>query len=260
MQERNVDFFSDFPMTNWARFFSRMKNRALLRIFTSSLSKGNKGKVLEIGPGDGEFLRSLRSKGLNVSGADISEKICRQIQARLGILMHHGGIESIEQKTTYDGVVANHVVEHVVDAPDFLRKIRSLLKDSGIFLLTCPNIESWDAGWSGWGGYQAYHACYYTPKALSLLVNQASFEIIFLGTRESFSAPWDTLYQTLVVGADPFSEAEMVRAVSGRRRNIVVTFFGNLIKAIFCFGFYPLRKWFEMKQRGDEIVLVARAK
>lgn len=216
--------------------------------------------MLEIGPGDGEFLRSLRAKGLNVSGADISEKICRRIEERLGVPMHQGSIESIEHKKTYDGVVANHVVEHVSDASDFLRKIRSLLEDSAILLLTCPNVESWDAAWSGWSGYQAYHARYYTSKALSLLVNQAGFEIIFLSTRESFSAPWDTLYQTLVVGADPFSEAEIARTVSAGRRNVVVTFFGNLIKAIFCFGFYPLRKWLGIKQRGDEIVLLARAK
>jgi len=106
--------------------------------------KGRKLNVLDVGCGDGTVSRLFLEAGNHVSGVDIvPEFVDRAIE------------KAIEAKTadvTKDGlpfsegemdvIYAGAFIEHLYDPEFFLRECHRVLTDTGILILSTPNIAS----------------------------------------------------------------------------------------------------------------------
>lgn len=104
-------------------------------------------RVLDVGVGHGFLAAALKKAGHKVSGLDFfyqdeAKRVCRQFRIPLLLL----NVESHElpfKKKTFDAVVLAEVIEHLNSDPLIpLVKIRELLKDDGILVLTTPNALS----------------------------------------------------------------------------------------------------------------------
>lgn len=100
--------------------------------------KVHPGKILDIGCGLGWILSSL-SNEWDKYGIEIS-KFASNHAAQFGNI-HNGALDNFEG-SEFDVIIMNHVIEHLVDPVGALKKIRGLLKPSGIFIIGTPDFDS----------------------------------------------------------------------------------------------------------------------
>ena len=148
-------------------------------------------KVLDAGCGNGWFSQRLNQAGFSVAAIDSSTSGIQQgvrggneIDYRVGsvyddLLASFGG--------KFDVVVALEVVEHLYDPRFFVRRVRDVLNDRGVFVLSTPyhgylkNLAlavsgKLDAHFSAlWDGG---HIKFWSRRTLSALLEEAGFEFV----------------------------------------------------------------------------------
>ena len=108
------------------------------------------GRVLEVGCGNGLFLRGLRDEGYEVQGLEMSTGDVAYARERFGLPVIHGTLDSVSLPTEhYDAVVLIYVLEHVLDPRGVVAHIYRLLKPGGWLVLGLPVIDSLQARWLG---------------------------------------------------------------------------------------------------------------
>lgn len=100
-----------------------------------------KKKVLEIGCGEG-YGTNFLSKYADVIGIDIDEESIDHAKKKYGFFFFKfDGIKIPYNNNSFDIVVSLQVIEHVKDVQGYLREIKRVLKDKGIFYVSTPNKE-----------------------------------------------------------------------------------------------------------------------
>lgn len=102
------------------------------------------GDVLELGYGDGLFTEKLVDLGHAVTLVEGAESLVVKSRAKYGeqIRVHHTLFEEFETPSSFDYVIATHVLEHVDDPIAVLNRIKTWLKPSGKLIVIVPNKES----------------------------------------------------------------------------------------------------------------------
>ncbi len=107
------------------------------------------GKGLDIGCGNGKFIRDMNSLAWQFEGVEfnpIAVDICR----RAGLKVFHGDLHTAEFKdNSFDLVTARHVIEHIPDPTIFMREIARILKKRGRLVIKTPNSNALGRRWFG---------------------------------------------------------------------------------------------------------------
>jgi len=160
-----------------------------------------RGRLLEIGCGNGRLLHLSRQAGWTVSGLEISAFLAQEVTRRLGIPVIVADIGEYEMTSRpnddkYDLIVLRHVLEHLPDPRSVMAVIRSLLVEEGHVLLEFPNIEGLDCQCKRWlrrmrlmhkkypPSYKPGHCNEYCRKSFQYLVDQTGFALV---TWETYS-------------------------------------------------------------------------
>lgn len=99
----------------------------------SKITEHNPSSILEIGCGEGAFLKKIKT-AYAVKAREYNESAIRKLL--------ESGIELDMPDDKYDFVVAFQVLEHVPDTREFLQLCIDKLNDGGHLLLTVPNQDS----------------------------------------------------------------------------------------------------------------------
>ncbi len=104
-----------------------------------------RGRVLDIGCGDGLMLSLLRDRGCEVAGVDLSEEAVRKCQARgIACQVIDIGTQSIPlEMGSFDTVIMIDVLEHVYDPSVVLKKAADAA--GHMLVLSVPNFSSFPA-------------------------------------------------------------------------------------------------------------------
>ena len=97
--------------------------------------------VLDVGHGDGRFLRFVQEIGHQASGVEIDPKAVEQAR-NSGLNSHQGDIDtalSIWGDNSFDYVTMSHVIEHVYEPRHVLSVASRLLRPGGKLWIECPN-------------------------------------------------------------------------------------------------------------------------
>lgn len=137
------------------------------------------GDVLDIGCGDGDFLRTMRKRGWNVTGVELTDETRKKLK---GIGIQAIGPEEWPNipNASFDAVTLWHALEHLHKPDDVLKRVRCLLKPEGVCFIVVPNAASPQAQRDGslWFGYDApRHLWHFTPATLERLLIQTGFVI-----------------------------------------------------------------------------------
>lgn len=146
-------------------------------------------RILDVGSGDGFHLGVLRDYGKKtwtLEGVDTDERAVA-IGNRSGLKIHHGSLESVGlPKESFDLVLLIQTVEHVVDPPELLRQIRSLLRPGGRLVLVTDNTGSLDFRFFKgcyWGGYHfPRHRYLFNSNTMRVLAAKAELDVEKLTT------------------------------------------------------------------------------
>jgi SAM-dependent methyltransferase len=110
-----------------------------------SLVRGNPKRVLEIGCASGQTLGYMRDRGAEYTvGVEYSPDVAALAVARGVGRIIVGNIENLEldfEPTSFDLLIAGHVLEHLSDPWKVLRKLRRLLRIGGQLVGALPNVR-----------------------------------------------------------------------------------------------------------------------
>ena len=103
----------------------------------------NKGRLLDVGAGDGTFLRLAKEAGFEVCGTEISAYAGERIGELYSAPISIGGLhEAGYPSEHFDIVTLYHVIEHVDDPARYLSEAHRILRTGGLLVVACPNVES----------------------------------------------------------------------------------------------------------------------
>jgi len=103
---------------------------------------------LDVGPGNGDFVKYLVKKGFSGETIDISQKSIEDLKRDLGnnsnVVIKKDSIFTYKPKKKYDIISAFEVLEHIKDDVGAIRRIYSLLTPGGRFLVSIPaRMKEW---------------------------------------------------------------------------------------------------------------------
>lgn len=107
--------------------------------FLPRLSQGS--SLLDVGSGNGDFLRTASGAGWEVAGVEPDPK-ARKLASAEGVDVRETLQDWAEHSGSFHYVTASHVIEHVHDPVEFLSMIRNLIAPGGRLYLQTPNIDA----------------------------------------------------------------------------------------------------------------------
>lgn len=136
------DHYDELYYRDWI-YAQRSRRRKMWAKRMEHLAKYRmKGRLLDVGCGDGAFLAAAREAGWEVSGTETSPYACDFAGKLLGADIFCGELtEARYPDDHYDAVTLWHVLEHVTDPLGYLTEVHRILKPSGVLILAVPNVH-----------------------------------------------------------------------------------------------------------------------
>ena len=139
--------------------------------------QSNKGQILDIGAGTGDFLLVAKNNGWQTIGVEPSE--------RAKSIAINKGISFVEQTSelennSFDVISMWHVLEHVLDLDRQIKELKRLLKPTGTLIIAVPNFKSFDAKHYGkfWAAYDVpIHFWHFSKTAIKLLFEKEEMKL-----------------------------------------------------------------------------------
>ena len=145
-----------------------------------------KGKILDVGFGNGFFLAAAQEAGWEVRGIDPSAMNCETAKKKFGLDLERGSLEEFSPSELFDAISFWDVLEHLPDPSQVLQKARALLKPEGVLMIGIPNDRSLLTALASLLGrlgmrkpirkiYFLEHVCYYSLPSLTFLLERNGF-------------------------------------------------------------------------------------
>lgn len=143
--------------------------------------------LLEIGCGEGLFIKEVQKLVSSVKGIEPTILYATYAKNTLNLDVQPGVIEDIDfPPMSFNIITIFHVLEHLQNPAEVLRKAYSWLKPEGILIIEVPNIESPYARYKGenWEMINPEHKFYFSPNSLKYLLEENHFELISMKARD----------------------------------------------------------------------------
>lgn len=138
-------------------------------------------RLLDVGFGNGGFLKLAGEMGWNAEGIDFDTKAVEVARAQ-GLKVRCGSVdELLKQNVQYDVITISHVIEHVQAPCQLLKELYRLLTPGGMLWLETPNLESTGACRFGpdWMALDPpRHLLLFNPQSLRTCLHDAGFQEI----------------------------------------------------------------------------------
>jgi len=142
---------------------------------------------LDVGCGDGRFLRVMEQLGVPRSGLyglELDKRVVERLrgQGYSGVFCERAEDVGSLPEGGIDVVTMFHVIEHVDNPGTVIGRVCGWLSPGGVFALETPNLDSLDARLfrrTYWGGYHIpRHWNLFTPAAISRLLKDNGLEVL----------------------------------------------------------------------------------
>ena len=156
-------------------------------------TKGLKpGKVLDIGCGVADFLKTMEKNNWICTGIEPSENAKEIARKRVKAeLLEPKEISQLDDES-FDLITMWHVLEHVDNLKEEIHQLQRLLKKGGRLVLALPNYKSADAQY-----YREYWAAYDVPRHLNHFCRESInniFKTSKLKLKGTDKLVWDAYY------------------------------------------------------------------
>ena len=139
--------------------------------------QSNKGRILDIGAGTGDFLSVAKNDGWQTIGVEPSDK-AKAIAKKKGVSFVELTTELENQ--SFDVISMWHVLEHVPDLYKQIKELKRLLKPTGTLIIAVPNFKSFDAKHYGkfWAAFDVpIHFWHFSKTAMKLLFEKEEMKL-----------------------------------------------------------------------------------
>lgn len=144
----------------------------------------SRGRLLDVGCGNGDFLVAARAQGFEVEAIELNEQAVKKANARLGKeCVRCGNIETTElPENYYDVCVLFDTLEHTRDPIAVLRKVHNSLKAGGVLYVVVPSLDSWSSKLleNNWMKFKTEHLQYFDNQTIQYALWKAGFSQIMI--------------------------------------------------------------------------------
>ncbi len=136
------------------------------------------GLILDYGCGTGDFINVCKSNGWSTIGIEPSID-ARQKALSLTKTKIYSSVEDLP-KTRIDVITLWHVLEHIPDLENILKKLSDHLSENGTIFIAVPNHKSYDAEIYRelWAGYDVpRHLWHFCPSSMEKLLTNNSLKL-----------------------------------------------------------------------------------
>jgi len=137
----------------------------------------NKGLILDIGAGTGDFLSVAKNDGWQTIGVEPSDR-AKAIAKRKGVSFVSATSEL--ENHSFDVISMWHVLEHIPELDKQIKELKRLLKPTGTLIIAVPNFKSFDAKHYGkfWAAYDVpIHFWHFSKTAIKLLFEKEEMKL-----------------------------------------------------------------------------------
>lgn len=156
------------------------------------LRAGRRGRLLDIGCGNGAFLARMRELGWEVAGIERDGRAAEAASGKWNIPVQVARIDNATVESgSFDVITMNHVLEHLSDPLRNTERMRTWLKSGGEVILTAPNVSAlchriWRGAWQHLDPPR--HLFLFSKKALCAVLQRAGFSAIRVETSSRSAA------------------------------------------------------------------------
>ena len=150
---------TDGKRTFFEKIYHFVKKRAIKnKVKLINSYHKNKGALLDVGCGTGDFLVEAQNQGWKATGYEPNEAAKK--------LTNSKNVSTIDDlvslsANSFDVITLWHVLEHVPNLEEYIKNLKKLLKPSGTLIVAVPNYKSYDAIY-----YKRHWAAYDVPRHL----------------------------------------------------------------------------------------------
>jgi len=158
------------------RYNNRWKRKQIEKVVPQ------KGKILDVGCGTGEFLAEMHQAGWEARGVEPDAAAVAHAIEQFKLRVYVGSLTAVPNvPESYDVVSMWHVLEHLYAPHQAIQRVRDLLKKNGVLVIAVPNVESLDRKLysRNWIAFDApRHVQHFSLKSLRMLCEMHKFELI----------------------------------------------------------------------------------
>ena len=189
------------------KVYQWVKNYMLKKKVNLISSYVEKGTLLDIGAGTGDFLNQAKKSGWEVTGIEPSAA-ARKRAFEKGINLFEEEAEVGERK--FDVITMWHVLEHVPDVEKQIEWIKNHLSTDGVLIVAVPNFNSYDAKyyknfWAAWDVPRHLH--HFSSKSIKTLFEKNGFNLM-----QQKPLIFDSFYVSLL--SEKYKSTSLIKPVS----------------------------------------------
>lgn len=191
----SVDYIShtDGNKSLFEKMYQFVKSIALKNKLNLINSESQKGRILDIGAGVGDFLSVAKNNGWETTGIEPSDK-AKSIAKSKGVTF----VENLSElpNNSFDVITMWHVLEHVPNLEHQIAELKRLIKPDGTVIIAVPNFNSFDANYYGhfWAAYDVpIHLWHFSKKAIEKLFAKENLEL-----KKVLPMKFDSFYVSLL--------------------------------------------------------------
>jgi 2-polyprenyl-3-methyl-5-hydroxy-6-metoxy-1,4-benzoquinol methylase len=172
----NTDITKD--MENWLKETKEDDQRRYEFVKNSIINHD----LMDFGSGAGGFLIEAKSSCKSVSGLELDKKVKNFYESN-GVI-YENDIDTLKPNS-YDTITMFHVMEHLSDPVEILKKLASSLKDEGSIIIEVPNANDAlltiyeNEGFSNFT-YWSCHLFLFTQYTLEKVFKRAGYKVEFI--------------------------------------------------------------------------------
>ncbi|NHM02768.1 class I SAM-dependent methyltransferase [Flavobacterium difficile] len=150
---------TDGKRTLFEKIYHLVKRNAIKgKVALITSEQNQKGKLLDIGSGTGDFLVEAKNQGWDILGFE-PDAGAKKLAVNKGVIFTEDIFNLPDN--SFDVVTMWHVLEHVPNLQEYISNLKRIVKPSGTLIIAVPNYKSYDAKY-----YKRYWAAYDVPRHL----------------------------------------------------------------------------------------------
>lgn len=213
---------------------------------TLGLTATDRGRLLDVGCGNGAFLGRMARLGWQCTGVETDPLAAQFARDHFGLTIRQGTLgDAGFPDSSFDVVTLSHVIEHVHSPHELLLECRRVLRPGGKLIVLTPNI--WSLGhrifgrsWRGLEPPRHLHA--FHPLALRTYVERAGMPTLRLSTEPR-------MMRSIWYASRLIQRAEQGRSSRNNLADYLLAYSMQVVEAMACRF---------VAHVGEEIMLVAQ--
>lgn len=187
------------------------------------------GTVLDVGCSSGVLLSLLKKRRYRIRGIEPNKNAYMLARQKFGSAIYNGVLDTFvhKNKTKFDVVIYNHVLEHIQDPVQELTLARSILKPDGVLIIGVPNARNFvrffrNKKWELLMPNE--HVWQFSDRHLVGLLTRLGFRTLELQFDNDLRVeypPLKQLYFRLLIGLNMLFHTGEVLLLTARKRNEV---------------------------------------